>query len=397
MNTPVGLSGQIFPDDMKDQDANNNSPKMIDKKLLKWVVISCVMVGIATAGIIALVKFFGGANNNEKDLDNQAITGQSSIIDATVIDATIGQALVILDGKSTSKFTPFSLSGLKDGKHSFWLSNEKGDWQADINIENKGIKSINAVMGSQSARNNKKESEILLSSNPIGARIFLDGEQLGEVTPSRIEDLSSGNHKISLTLNGYSSWEEDIVITSGTTLSFSAILRELEYMDKSEEKNIITEFTRVNSGWRKFEHLTYAIQGEIPEDWNIYELKNAELELLYEGLNDKAEYQNADMIIVFDDNQEDALPVMTINISSLSENELVENMVNFYGDQIEIEDSENGKVLKTIAQGEQEEKHFVIVNNENNSYNFLIFYRVSEDVFGKFTDAFQILENMENL
>lgn len=394
MNTPVGLSGQILPDDMKDQNTNNNSPKIIDKKLLKWIVISCVAVGIIVAGIIVLIKFLGSANdaNNKKDSDTQAITGQSSIISVTT-----GQALVILDGKSTSRFTPFSLSGLKDGKHSLWLSSEKGDWQADINIESNNIKNINAVIGNQTEENNKKNSEILLSSNPVGASIFLDDEQLDEVTPSRIEGLSPGNHKISLMLNGYSSWEEEIAVTSGTTISFSAILGELEYADENREDNIITEFTRVNSGWRKFENLTYAMQGEIPEDWNVYELKNTELELFYENLSDKAEYQDAEMIVVFDDNQEDDLPIMAINISSLSEDQLIENMINFYGDQIEIEDSENGKILKTIAQDEQEEKHFVIMNDENNSYNFLIFYKTSEDTFGKFMDAFQILEDAENL
>jgi len=409
MNTHVGLSGQILPDDMaKDINQNNNNSPKIDKKWLKWIAILCGVIAVGAVILIVIIKFSGGADDT-KNADNSE--SAKTLTQSSVIDTTAGQALVILDGKSTSRFTPFSLSNLKDGKHSVWLSNEKGDWRADINMKNKGVESISAVMGSQDTEKISEDGEIFLSSNPIGASILLDDEQLNQVTPSRIENLSPGNHKVSLALDGYSLWEEEITVVSGTSMNFSAILNEIEYINEDDEISIMSEFIRVNDGWRKFENLVYNIKGEIPESWNIYELNENDFALLYPDIIGKAERQDAEILIVFDD-KEDTEPVMTINVSSLSEGQLIENMINFYGDQVEIEDAEtensvdeevldeeipevdnfvNGKILGV------NESQFTIITGAEDSYNFLISYTVDENIFSKFTDAFQILEDAENI
>ncbi len=397
MNTHVGLSGQILPDDMKDEKNDTNNSPEIDPKWLKIIGAMIAVIIIGVVAFVVAIKIYNNVKNtnNDKVSDTQVTMGEVS-----TIGMANGQALVILDGKSTSRFTPFSLTGLKDGEHSIWLSSEKGDWQADINIKNKSVESINAIIGSQSDNSAKEYGEILISSNPIGASIFFDDERLDEVTPSRIENLSPGNHKISLQLEGYSPWGEELTVASGTTKSFSAILETMKYLNKDdEEMNIISEFTRINSGWRKFENLTYDIEGEIPKDWGMKELDSGDLMLLYPEVGNKAEYQDTEFLIVFDDDQEDNEPVMTINITSLSEDQLIENMINFYGDQIEIDNSVGEEIAEedNFVNGQIEESQFTIITGADDSYNFLISYKVDEDIFEKFMNAFQILENGEVL
>ncbi|TRZ77827.1 PEGA domain-containing protein [bacterium] len=394
MNTNIGLSGQILPDDMKRENDNNNNKNNDSFEFdPKWLKIIGILGGIIILGVVGFIVLTKLSNNtedvtNKKVEDSQIWTGS-----APIIDTTVGKALVTLDNKNTSMFTPFPLDGLENGEHSVWISNEKGDWKANVELENGGIKSISAVIENQEIQGFKKDGEILLSSDPIGAKVFFDDEQLDEITPLRIENLSPGNHKISLSLDGYYSWGEELTIESGTTKSFSAILDLIKEDVDEDERIDLSEFMYVNNGWRKFENLIYNIKGEVLDSWKMNELSRNDFALLYPDVADKAEYQDAEILIVFDDDQEDTEPVMTINISSLSEDQLVENMINFYGDQIEIEDTEDRKNLKT------EYNNFAIISDVNSSYNFLISYRVREDTFDKFIDAFQILEddNVDNI
>lgn len=44
---------------------------------------------------------------------------------------------------------------------------------------------------------------ISVTSDPVGAEIFIDGERTGEITPSEISDLSTGRHLVACSLPGY--------------------------------------------------------------------------------------------------------------------------------------------------------------------------------------------------
>jgi hypothetical protein len=64
---------------------------------------------------------------------------------------------------------------------------------------------------------------VTITSNPAGARIFLDGQDAG-VTPLTIPDLALGMHTLVLKMDGYQDYTEQITVTSeGTTVSASLV------------------------------------------------------------------------------------------------------------------------------------------------------------------------------
>jgi hypothetical protein len=52
-----------------------------------------------------------------------------------------------------------------------------------------------------------------VTSTPPGAQVILDGQAVG-ITPLTVQDVTGGTHSLRLTLNGYSDYEETIVLTS---------------------------------------------------------------------------------------------------------------------------------------------------------------------------------------
>ncbi|WP_062399520.1 PEGA domain-containing protein [Methanogenium cariaci] len=43
----------------------------------------------------------------------------------------------------------------------------------------------------------------MVTSDPAGAEIFIDGRRTGEITPSEISGLSTGHHRVACSLPGY--------------------------------------------------------------------------------------------------------------------------------------------------------------------------------------------------
>ena len=72
----------------------------------------------------------------------------------------------------------------------------------------------------------KSESgSISVTSNPSGARIFLDHSDTGRVTPYVIPDLSVGSHRIHLTLAGHSDWgPQNVPVVAGQITTVHATL-----------------------------------------------------------------------------------------------------------------------------------------------------------------------------
>lgn len=61
-------------------------------------------------------------------------------------------------------------------------------------------------------------SSVYVASDPVGARIFIDGiEQTGFHTPSMIMDIPPGHHNIKLISPGYTDMESSMPLESGRT------------------------------------------------------------------------------------------------------------------------------------------------------------------------------------
>ena len=69
----------------------------------------------------------------------------------------------------------------------------------------------------------RNNGDIVVSSEPFGAKIYLDGIYEG-TTPKTILDVSKGSHTIELTKDGYHRWSTSAYVTAGDTETISASL-----------------------------------------------------------------------------------------------------------------------------------------------------------------------------
>ncbi|MEI6842228.1 MAG: PEGA domain-containing protein, partial [Methanomicrobiales archaeon] len=66
--------------------------------------------------------------------------------------------------------------------------------------------------------------EISVSSTPSGARIYLDGTDMGYYTPATLTEISVGSHAVVLKKSGYADYTTSVSVTAGQTASVSATL-----------------------------------------------------------------------------------------------------------------------------------------------------------------------------
>ncbi len=90
-----------------------------------------------------------------------------------------------------------------------------------------------------------KVGKIVFSSQPEGARIFIDDKFIGK-TPYTAENLQPGDYKVRLSRSGYRVWQQDIMLTSGGSPGISAQLKAAYYRlkIKSNAANIKLKFTK---------------------------------------------------------------------------------------------------------------------------------------------------------
>ena len=65
---------------------------------------------------------------------------------------------------------------------------------------------------------------IFVESNPAQAAIYLDDNDLKMTTPSRLDSIAAGQHKIEVRKAGYRAYKRDIQVKGGDTLSLNALL-----------------------------------------------------------------------------------------------------------------------------------------------------------------------------
>ena len=65
---------------------------------------------------------------------------------------------------------------------------------------------------------------ISISSSPFGARIYLDGIDMGYTTPTTLTGISAGSHTVVLKKSGYTDYPASVTVIAGQTASVSATL-----------------------------------------------------------------------------------------------------------------------------------------------------------------------------
>jgi hypothetical protein len=127
---------------------------------------------------------------------------------------------VYFDGAEAGRVPPdgiFIIYNIVPGNHSIQISKEGfTTLTIEQNVMANDIVKVPVTLEAISS------GSLSVSSNPSGAQIFLDGENMG-VTPLTLPSIAEGQHSLLLQLAGYSDYNETVTVTPGET-SVSATL-----------------------------------------------------------------------------------------------------------------------------------------------------------------------------
>jgi serine/threonine-protein kinase len=127
-------------------------------------------------------------------------------------------AKVEIDGWSEPNWvTPFTASHLAAGTHTIVFS-KSGYLQQTKLVESVAGKSIDV-----SAQLAPAVSTIVVTSNPQGANVWVDGKDSGLTTPTQLT-VEKGFHKVTVRKAGFKEMSMEDTVSEGQTMSFSPVL-----------------------------------------------------------------------------------------------------------------------------------------------------------------------------
>lgn len=388
MEIKTGLSGQILPDETFDEGGRklNNNPRD-NRKYMARAIIFCLGIAIGIGLFFSFYYFFIRENQEiyeEKEEEKREELQESESFSLEVDSEPAGASLYV-DGSSLSKFTPASLADFADGSHLLQLFYGNRKWEAELGVKGGSIESIKASINSAesaAAGESKNTDSIFLSSNPAGAKIFVNNKDIQKITPFELTDLNPGNYLISLQAEGFVKWSEEISIENSRRLEILAVLE--------KEKTFSESDNNINSGWRKYENNLYGIRAEIPAGWKIGELPKNVFDIVFAEYKDNEVFNGADIAIVFLPDYEKIS--IAASISSKDKSQIISELSEGNFKKLDEESLLYGADLF-----EKEDARVAVIKESSNPYTFLIsFYgcetAVSEDLFSKFLLAFQIIK-----
>ena len=146
-------------------------------------------------------------------------------------------AKVEIDGWSEPNWvTPFTASHLAAGRHTIVFT-KAGYLQQTRSVESVAAKSIDV-----SAELTPAVSTIVVTSNPQGANVWIDGKDSGMTTPAQVT-VEKGFHKVTVRKTGFKEASIEDTVAEGQTMSFSPVL--LSVNPQSEDGKSPTLLRRI--------------------------------------------------------------------------------------------------------------------------------------------------------
>ncbi len=132
-----------------------------------------------------------------------------------VVDADVPDAEVLLDGNKVAGTTPVFITDVIEGLHVVEVRKEPAvPWKQTVQIiagtQAKVRAELKATIGGQGG-------VIRVLSNVAGAKVFLDGTDMGAV-PIDIKDVKTGEHVLEVKAPGYQPREERVTINAGQSV-----------------------------------------------------------------------------------------------------------------------------------------------------------------------------------
>lgn len=128
-------------------------------------------------------------------------------------------AYVYVNSKMVGK-TPYVITGLSSGNHEIEVTkNGYYNYKKTVNVIEGTQISVYADLNPIAPTN-----EILVTSEPYGAKIYLDGVYVGETMDGvsyPVQNVANGQHQLKLTLPGYSDYTTSVTMTGSTVNIFA--------------------------------------------------------------------------------------------------------------------------------------------------------------------------------
>ena len=135
-------------------------------------------------------------------------------------------AHVLVDGQGDPSWTtPRDVSGLMPGAHTITLSKDGFSTETrSVQIASRSKLSVSVVLAQLAAT-------VLVTGDPPGSQILLDGRDTGRVTPSQLSIAGSGNHTVLVRKQGYLDESTTLNTQPGQALRYAPTLRQLGMTD----------------------------------------------------------------------------------------------------------------------------------------------------------------------
>lgn len=158
------------------------------------------------------------------------------------VDSTPQGAQVQLDGATDPTWvTPLSVSSLDPGPHSITIS--KSGYVTDS-------RTVKVVSGSKSSvviHLNQLSATLSVTSNPPGANIYVDGRDMGKLTPAQVS-VDKGQHVVLIRKTGYIDETASAQFALGQTVALSPTLRAMGNVDNIRTVGKMKKLFGGNSG-----------------------------------------------------------------------------------------------------------------------------------------------------
>ncbi|HVP25851.1 MAG TPA: DUF3344 domain-containing protein [Methanomicrobiales archaeon] len=144
---------------------------------------------------------------------------QNALPGSLTVTSVPPSASIYLDGAFTGFETNNTITGLSPGEHVIHLEKENYRVPGDDSIEILAGKNISYHMDLEPIN-----GSLLVSSEPDGAWVFLDGINQSVQTPSLMEQVITGTYNLSLKRDGWEDYLEAVTVEEDKTAEIVAVL-----------------------------------------------------------------------------------------------------------------------------------------------------------------------------
>jgi hypothetical protein len=141
----------------------------------------------------------------------QEMTGSISI------KSEPSNATILVNGNNVGS-TPDTIINLKPGEHQVEVRMDGLDnWSDSVEVTAGKESTVTALL-------QKITGSISITSTPVKAGIYIDGEEVG-ITPAKLPSIPVGTHEIEVKIDGHEDWKKSIVIKKEKEMSLNAVLQ----------------------------------------------------------------------------------------------------------------------------------------------------------------------------